>query len=165
MRSSASSMAEQKGSPVPPKVLGKEDSQRLPDAVQHRGADVGETSSANHSQGNTLPTSVISVDGKGCLVVQDTPRTSSVATPSLGINEDWLQRIRNMCQAADNDNIRIHAVVEYDEYGRDNSHNYNFLCNYGASYFHSRKDLLIHMEKHVFVCSCCEYRPFKDIRS
>ena len=45
-----SSMAEQTGSPVPPKVLGEEDIQRLPDTVQHRGADLGETSSANHSQ-------------------------------------------------------------------------------------------------------------------
>ena len=69
--------------------------------------------------------------------MQDTPRTSSVATPSLGINEDWLRGIRNMCQAAHNDNIRIHAIVEYDGYGRDNSHNYNFLCNYCTSYFHS----------------------------
>ena len=154
-------MAEQTGSPVPPKVLGEEDIQRLPDTVQHRGADLGETSGANHSQWNTMPTSVISVEDKGSLVVQDTPRTSSVATPSLGINEDWLWQISNMCQAADNDYIHIHAVLGYDGYGRDTSHNYNFLCNYCASYFHSQKDLLIHMEKHVFVCPFCEYRSFQ----
>ena len=154
-------MTEQTGSPVPRKILGEEDIRGLPDTVQHRRADLGETSSTNHSQGNTLPTNVISVDGKGSPVQKDTPRTSSFAAPSQTISEDWLRRIGNMCQAADNDNISIHAIVEYDGYGRDNSHNYNFLCNYCASYFHSQKDLLIHMEKHVFVCSCCEYRSFQ----
>ena len=168
--SSTSSMTDPTESTLPQKVSSDEDFPRQPDLVHHRKADHG----THHSQGNTLPTDMISVDNKDSSVQQDTrpankyviARTPNIASPTRGISEGWLHRIKHVCQAADVDTVSIHGIVQCDEGDiEDNSHSYKFLCDFCDSCFRSHKDILAHMETHIFVCTFCEeYRSFQRMK-
>ena len=167
-------MAEPIESPLLRNVSSEDDHPRLPDPVLRRRADHDENTNINSSQENALPDGVISVDNKDSSVQHDTPHADeyvvahmqNLASPTRNINEDWLRRIRNVIQAATKDNVKIHGVVECKEGDTgDSARSYKFLCNFCDTYFHSHKDLLVHMEKHIFVCSFCgEYRSFQRMK-